>query len=61
MGLRALELELMGTGLGGRPAPRTEISLIPPNSSLTGLWPDRICEGWGEDSCKHIITNNQQL
>jgi hypothetical protein len=64
MELRALELEPIGAGLGGRPAPRTEIFLIPRNSFLTdgrGPLPDRVCEGWGEDTCKDIITNNQQL
>jgi hypothetical protein len=64
MGLRALELEPMGAGLGERPAPRTEIFLIPRNSFLTngrGPLSDRICDGWEEDSCKDIITNNQQL
>ena len=55
MGLRALELEPTGAGLGERPAPRAEIFLILCNSFLTdgrGPLPDRICEGWGEDSWK---------
>jgi hypothetical protein len=50
MGLRALELDSTGAGLGERLAPRTEIFLIPRNSFLTdwrGPLPDRICEGWG--------------
>jgi len=64
MGLCALELEPTGAGFGERPAPRTEIFPIPRNSFLTdgrGPFRDRICEGWGEDNCKDIIANNQQL
>jgi len=62
MGLRALELESTGAGLGG--TPRMKMFLIPRNSFLTDgrdPLPDRIWEGWGEDSCKDIITNDQQL
>ena len=64
IGWRVLELEPTGAGLGARPAPRTEIFLISRNSFLRdgrGPLSDRICDGWGEDSCKDIITNNQQL
>jgi len=53
MGLRELELESTGAGLRERPAAGTEIFLTPRNSFLTdwrGPFPDRICEGWGEDS-----------
>jgi len=53
MGLRALELESTGAGLGERPAAGTEIFLIPLNNFLTdwrGPFSDRICEGWGEGS-----------